>query len=383
MVVRSMKRAARGFILGLFLFGTATVARAQSVVPWQFGGFVDGAYIEDPNDPANDVFRSRGTAWHVNNWHINMAGIFAKKKPTEDSRWGVELLAQDGKDDEIFGFSATAPNLPGADGLRHLGLANVSYLAPVGKGLMVQGGIFSSFIGYDSLWAKDNFNYTRPWGADFTPYLMLGVNASYPFSDKLTGSFFVVNGYWHLADANHVPSVGGQAAYKLTDKDTFKQTVLFGPHQADTSFKFWRWISDTIVEHKTKSDRATVAFEYNISAERVDTAGTPTALFMSAQLPTHFTIHGPWSVSVRPEVAWDRDGRWTLAKQTVKALTTTVEYRVQQKWLTTILRGEYRVDDSRGPEGGFFKGGFIAPGIVGLTPTQNLFILAAIFTFES
>jgi hypothetical protein len=166
----------------------------------------------------------------------------------------------------------------------------------------VQGGIFSSFIGYDSFYAKDNFNYTRPWGADFTPYLMLGVNASYPVSDRLTGTFVVVTGYWHLADANHVPSVGGQAAYKLTDKDTFKETVLFGPHQ-------------------------------------VDTAGTPTALWMSAQLPMHFAVRGPWSVSVRPEVAWDRDGRWTLAKQTVKALTTTVEYRVPYKSLTTILRG--------------------------------------------
>jgi hypothetical protein len=34
------------------------------------------------------------------------------------------------------------------------------------------------------------------------------------------------------------------------------------------------------------------------------------------------------------------------------------------------------VDDSRGPQGGFFKGD-------GLTPTQNLFIFAAIFTFDS
>jgi hypothetical protein len=386
-----MKRVVCGFTISVLVCGAAAVASAQTPTPppqepannpeWQYGGFVDGSYMYDPDDPANDLFRSRGTAWHVDNWHINMAGIYAKKKATEQSRWGAEILAQDGKDDEIFGYSATAPNLKGAEGLRHLGLANVSYLAPVGKGLAIQGGIFSSFIGYDSLYAKDNFNYTRPWGADFTPYLMLGVNASYPFSDKLTGSFFVVNGYWHLADANHVPSVGGQAAYKLSDKDTFKETVLFGPHQSDTSFKFWRWISDTIVEHKT--DRATIAFDYNVSAEQVDAAGTPTALWMSAQLPTHFTIRGPWSVSVRPEVAWDRDGRWTLAKQTVKALTATVEYKIPYKWTTTILRGEYRVDDSRGPEGGFFKGPYITPGVVGVTPTQNLFIFAAIFTFDS
>src|SRR5262249_1386005 len=157
---------------------------------------------------------------HLNNWYVNMAAAYAKKKPTEQSRWGAEIEVQEGKDDEIFGFSASAPNLKGSDFLRHFGLADVSYLAPVGKGLTIQGGIFASLIGYDSLYAKDNFNYTRPWGADFTPYLMLGVNAQYPVSDRLSVAGFVVNGYWHLADANSVPSVGGQVAYKLTPKDT-------------------------------------------------------------------------------------------------------------------------------------------------------------------
>src|SRR5437773_565794 len=83
---------------------------------------------------------------------------------------------------------STTPNLRGYQWLRHIGLANVSYLVPAGKGLTIQAGIFSSFIGYDSLYTKDNFSYTRPWGADFTPYLMMGVNAGYPVTENLTGS---------------------------------------------------------------------------------------------------------------------------------------------------------------------------------------------------
>ncbi len=166
---------------------------------WHYGGFVDVGYLLDFNHPANRIFRSRGTTWHVDHPHINGAAIYLKKKADEQSRWGVELTAQAGKDVELFGFSATAPDIGGFKFLRHLGPTNVSYFAPVGKGLTIQGGIFSSFIGYDSLYAKDNFNYTRPWGADFTPYFMLGVNASYPFTKRVTGTFFVVNGYWHLA----------------------------------------------------------------------------------------------------------------------------------------------------------------------------------------
>jgi len=141
-----------------------------------------------------------------------MAGAYVKKKSSIHSRWGTELAVHGGRDAEVFGFSPTAPNLAGADELRYFGLANVSYRVPLESGLTVQAGIFTSLIGYDSLYAKDNSAYTRPWGADFTPYLMTGVNASYSFTDRVSATLFVVNGYWHLADANHVPSSGAQLA---------------------------------------------------------------------------------------------------------------------------------------------------------------------------
>jgi len=348
---------------------------------WQYGGLIDAAYLLDFNHPSNHLFRSRGTAYKVDEPILNMAAGYLRKTASESSRWGMEFTLQSGQDSRIFGFSATAQNLPGSEWLRHLGPTDVSHLAPVGKGLTVQAGIFSSFIGYDSLYAKDNFNYTRPWGADFTPYLMMGVTANYPLTSKLTGTVFVVNGYWHLADANHVPSSGGQVAYKLTDHTTIKETVLFGPHQSDTGFEFWRFLWDSIAEWKT--DRITTAFEYHVGTEKVATPGNPRALWMFAQLPVHWIFSKNWSATLRPEVYWDRDGRMTGFQQTVKANTTTLEYRVPYRQATAILRLEHRIDDSRGPGGGFFRGGEVTPGVVGLTPTQSLLILGVILTFDS
>ena len=362
-------------LLAGILWSSAAFAQPGPAVDWQYGAFADLGYLLDFNHPENKTFRSRGTTWHVDGVNLNMAGAYLKKKSTEQSRWGLELLGQTGKDDELFGFSASAPNLPGHEGLRHVGLANASYLAPVGKGLSVQGGIFASLIGYDSLYAKDNFNYTRPWGADFTPYLMMGVNASYPLTDKLTGTLFFINGYWHLADANHVPSWGVQAAYKPSASWMLKQTVLVGPHQSDTASEYWRFLSDSIIERKT--ERVTVALEYIYSGERVTAPGSPLALMMSSQMPMHWQISKRWGATVRPEVFWDRDGRWTLAKQTVKAVTSTVEYRIPYQSLNTIIRLEHRWDDSRGPQGGFFRG-----AVNDLTPTQNLLIGALIITLD-
>jgi Putative beta-barrel porin-2, OmpL-like. bbp2 len=353
----------------------------QAPPPWQYGGFADVGYLLDFNDPANKLFRSRGTAWHVDELHLNMIGGYVKRKTSEQSRWGTELLLHTGKDDEIFGFSATAPNIEGAEWLRHIGLANVSYRLPRGKGLTVQGGIFASLIGYDSLYAKDNFNYTRPWGADFTPYLMLGVNAAYPVTDKLTATFYVVNGYWHLANANSVPSSGVQLAHSATPQITIRETVLWGPHQPNTSLEFWRFLSDTVIERRTP--RVVVALNSHFATERVDSRGRPRAWWMAAQVPIRWTVGGPWSVAVRPEIAWDSHGRWTLAEQTVKAITSTVEYRLPYKWAHALVRLEHRFDDSRGPGAGFFDDGEMSPGVIRLRPTQHLLILGLLITFDS
>jgi hypothetical protein len=361
---------------------TPAINQSQPEPPaWQYGGFLDVGHLHDFNAPSNHLFRNRGTTPRVDELDVNMAGVAIKKQTSESSRWGTELTAQAGKDSELFGFSATAPNMNGANWLRHLGPTNVSYLAPIGAGLTLQGGIFNSLIGYDGLYAKDNFTYTRPWGADYTPYLMLGVNAGYSFNKKVSVSAFAVNGYWHLAHANDVPSIGGQVAYKSSDSVSVKETVLYGPHQPNTSLEFWRVLSDSIVERK--GDRVTTAFEFQIGAERLDEPAMPRALWMSAQLPVHWAVQGPWSVTVRPEFAWDRDGRWIGAPQSVKAFTTALEYRFPYRRTQAIVRLEHRYDDSRGSGGGFFDDGEVRPGVVALTPQQQLVTMALIVTFDS
>jgi len=353
----------------------------SATTPWQYGGFVDVGRFWSSTSPTNHLFRNRGTTPRVDEWDLNMTAAYLKKAPSESSRAGVELMMQEGHDSKSFGFSATAPNIGGADWLLHLGPTNASYLAPIGSGLTVQGGIFSSFIGYDGLYAKDNLNYTRPWTGDYTPYLMLGVNASYPLTPSLTATVLVVNGYWHLAHANDVPNLGGQLAYRATDRVTVKETVLYGPHQTATDLRYWRFFSDSIVERKTGS--VTAAFEYQLGTEGVATLGDPRALWMAAQAPVKWVVAGPWSVIVRPEFAWDRDGRWTGADQSVKAFTSTVEYRKPLGQAQAIVKLEYRVDDSRGPGGGFFTRPDVTPGLPGLTPTQHLFGVGLIFTFDS
>jgi hypothetical protein len=66
----------------------------------------------------------------------------------------------------------------------------------------------------------------------------------------------------------------------------------------------------------------------------------------------------------------------------VTALTTNVEYRAARGPASAIVRLEYRIDDSRGPDGGFFSDGTGSDGVIGLKPSQQLLILGLMITFD-
>lgn len=349
---------------------------------WHYGAYLDLSDALDFNFPENHRFRSRTTTPRTNELAPNMALGYLRKDITGQSRWGLELAVQGGYDSKEFAFGQDRPLVGGADTLRHFSRANVSYLAPVGRGLTLTAGLFNSFIGYESLYAKDNANYTRSWIADNSPYMMFGLGARQPVNDDLTVGVYVINGYWHLAHPNDLPSYGAQLAWKPTSRLSVIENLYYGPDQANTSIEFWRLFSDSIVEWK--SDALTVAFSYDFGTENIaGRPGRPRAFWTGGAFFTRWQIAGPWSVAVRPEVYWDRNARQTGFEQFVKAMTTTLEYRVPFSATNTVLRLEHRYDDSTGVEGGFFKRGDTSPGVPGLTQAQHLLLFAAMWTFDS
>ena len=350
---------------------------------WHYGAYLDLSYDVNFNFPENHLWRSRSTANRTNELDPNMGLVYVRKDATSESRWGMEFGAQGGYDSKAFAFLPGEPKVGGADTLRHFSRANVSYLAPVGgKDLTVTAGLFNSLIGYESLYAKDNFNYTRSWMADNTPYMMFGVNARYPLSEELTATVYVINAYYHLAHPNDQPSYGGQLSWKATSRITVTETIYYGPAQANTSMEFWRLYSNYNAEWK--GDDVTLALSYDFGTENIaGQPGSPRAFVTAGALFTRWHITGPWSVAVRPEFYWDRNGRWTGNEQFVKAVTSTLEYAFPYRWTNTRVRLEHRWDESTGKDGGFFKRGDVQPGVPGLTASQHLLLIGLLWTFDS
>lgn len=349
---------------------------------WHYGAYLDVSYILNFNFPENHRWRSRTTAARHNEFAPNMGYLYVRKDATELSRWGMEFGVQGGYDSKDFAFLPGEKKVDGADTFRHLQRANVSYLAPVGNGLTVTAGLFNSLIGYESLYAKDNANYTRSWIADNTPYMMFGVNAKYPVNDKLTVAAFVINRYFHLSYTTAQPSYGGQWSYKITPRLTATQTVYWGPDQTKTALEFWRLYGNHILEWK--GDEVTIAASYDVGTEAIaNQPGSPRTFVMGGNVVGKWHIAGPWTVALRPEFYWDRNGRWTGNEQFVKAITSTVEYRFPYRWTNTIVRLEHRYDESTGVGGGFFRRGEVSPGVIGLTPSQHLLLLGVMWSFDS
>lgn len=366
--------------LGL-AFGEESSASSSE---WRYGAMVDLSYALDFNFPDNHRWRSKGTTPRVNELAPNMVQGYVRKDVSERSSWGMELGLQAGYDTNAlvpdFNPGREKP-VDGADTLRHISRANASYLIPVGNGLTLTGGLFNSYIGYQSIYSKNNLNYTRSYMADNAPYFMFGLGAQYPLSDTLQLGLYIINGYNYLSHQNNQPSYGTQMIWKPASRLTVTENLYYGPDQSNTAIEFWRFFSDSIVEWK--DGPLTLAAGYDVGTEQAaELPGHPRTFWTAAALYARWNLSGPWSVALRPEFYWDRNGRISGSEQLLIALTTTLEYKWTHSWQSALLRLEHRYDESSGVGGGFFKDGETSPGVPGLAKEQHLLLFSVVWSLD-
>lgn len=379
------KRNTQQGVIVLSLLCLLSVEATQAAELWQYGGFADVAYGQNFNNPHNHLWRSKQTTPRTNELAPNMGLVYLRKDPGQQSRWGMELALQAGYDtDNLVPTPQPDGSRPisGADTLRHIARANVSYLAPIGQGLTFTAGVLKGTKSYEEFYAKYNLNYTRAYLTDYNPNFLIGFGASYPVTKSFELGLYVVNEYRHLAHANDLPSYLSKIEWRVSDHVTVYENLYYGPDQRATSMEFWRTFSDSTIEWHKADWR--VALSYDVGTEQVaDPTGTQRATWMGAALFMQRHLIGPWSVSARPEFFWDPHGRMTEREQLLWANTTTFEYKKHLGQQLIIVRLEHRYDRSTGSQGGFFHDGSSSSGLPRLTASQHLAILGLIFAFDS
>lgn len=217
--------------------------------------------------------------------------------------------------------------------------ASIQYQTTVGRGLLIEGGIYPSHIGFETLATAANWNYTRSWLGELSPYYQTGVKLALPLSPRWSTQVHLLNGWQVIEDNNRSPSLGWQFAF-AGDELSFSFNGIVGPELPDDDDDL-RTLYDTVAVWK-----ATETFRLGLSVD-VGRQELPSGGHAAWQGVGVYGRCAPpaWrtAIALRAEYYDDEDGAISATPQTLREVTATVEHRPVE---TLILKLEGRYDRS-------------------------------------
>ncbi len=309
----------------VFCLLVAGVARAQVT----FHGFVDGYATWNPNDPAsheNFVSGSGTSAKRANEFNLNLAALEIIEDPKP---LGFHLSF-------VAGTGADVVHAAEAEGFRHVYQASVLYKAT--DRLTFEAGIFPSHIGFEGFYSKDNWNYTRGWLGELSPYYQTGVHAGYQFSKRWSGEIHVLNGWQIINDNNDGKAIGVKIAYS-SDRFTASLNTFDGPELPNDD-SHWRHFGDVIALYK-----ATPKLSLGGSLDRghQELPGGSAANWLGVAAYARYAMDGRHAIAARAERFRDPENGISGTPQKLTEGTLTYEYRPVEN---LIVKVEGRRDHS-------------------------------------
>lgn len=278
--------------------------------------------------------------------------VFSKDAPTGGIGYKLKLSAG-----ETAKFIHAA-GLGTSDDPFDLTEAYINYVAPLGKGLKLQFGKFVTFTGAEVIEAEDNMNYSRGLLFNFAiPLTHTGLMIGYPFSDKVSANFYVLNG-WDNFDKNDGGSKTLGLNVNITPADQFSAVVNFlNGRETDlqTNIRSNRFLSDTVITVKpVKNLTFVVNPDYGVQSKSAPDESNAKWYGVAGYVKYDFS--DLLSATLRAEYFRDSDGSRVIplavrddglailppgTSLAAKEITFTPEIRVAKN---LIVRPEYRHD---------------------------------------
>jgi hypothetical protein len=217
-----------------------------------------------------------------------------------------------------------------------------------------------------------NWNYTRSWMGELSPYYQTGLKLAYPFGERWSGQLHFVNGWQVIGDNNRGKTLGAQLAY-ASERFSISFNGLAGPELGDNDDDI-RALGDVVATLK-----ATPSLSLGISGD-VAREGRPDGQDASwAGVGLYARFAPPESrtaFAVRAEYYDDEDGAISGIAQTLKEVTLTLEHRPIPR---LILKLEGRYDRSSAEA--FLTDDVASDGSPLRKREQFLVLLGAVATF--
>lgn len=155
---------------------------------------LDTYYEYNFNHPVGRVNLLRAYDVLSNEFSLNQADVVFDHPPDlgEGRRWGGRFDLQFGQATETT--QGNPSNEPRPDIYRNIFQAYGTYIVPLGKGLNVDFGKWSSALGVEGNYTKDQFNYSRSYWYNYLPYYHMGFRTSFPINDRFTMNYWLING---------------------------------------------------------------------------------------------------------------------------------------------------------------------------------------------
>ena len=350
----------RVFWLSILL--TCPMAVADDAKPLNIRGFVDLDFGFNPNRPRNHENFMAGTGTTgkgANEFNVNLAAI-EFVRDAQPVGFHLSVVAGSGTDIVHAGEPAGAG--AGRDVYRYLYQASVSY-KPTDR-LMIEAGVFPSHIGFEAFFSKDNWNYTRSWLGEFSPYYQTGVHAGYKFTDRWSGEIHVLNGWQIIGENNDAKAIGGRIAYN-SDRLSASFNTFDGPELPNDD-NHWRHFGNLIAAYKV-SPKWTLGGSLDRGHQELP--GNTAANGLGAGAFSRYAIDDRNAFAARAERFNDPDNGISGFAQKLWEATLTYEYHPSAN---LILKFEGRHDHSTAPA--FSKR-------EGTADSQTLAIVGAVVTF--
>src|SRR5579872_4858644 len=294
----------------LLLVLLATSASAQT----QIHGFIDGYYAWNSNQPAdhqNFVPGTGTTAARANEFEINLAALTFDRDPKP---LGFHLAVVAGN-----GIDVVHASDPARETFRFIYQASVAYQAT--NKLTLEGGIYPSHIGFEGFYSKDNWNYTRGWLGEFSPYYQAGVKASYAFNDKWSAQVHVLNGWQNIGENNDAKAVGTQLAYNGSRLSAAFNT--FAGAELPNDNTHLRLFGDWWASYKATSKFLIAA---SVDRGRQDLPADASANWLGVSLWGRYAFDDRHVVAARVDRFRDPDNAISGARQTIGSATLSYEF---------------------------------------------------------
>jgi hypothetical protein len=233
----------------------------------------------------------------------------------------------------------------------------------VKRGLQVDFGKFASALGFENNYTKDQINYSRSYFFNYLPFYHFGFRTTYPLNDRLSLTYWLVNGTQQSEDFNGfksqaaivtikpVPSVSWNVNY-YSGREARDLNPALNPGvpalptqpglSADPLNPFDRsrlHIFDTYASW-TK-DRVLLAAEADYVALRPESG--PSSIVKGGAAYAQYRFDPEFQLALRYAYFGDRAGLFSGLPQNLQDVTATATYQVADGMM---LRGEWRRDSS-------------------------------------